>query len=85
MNERSLGRLQRVELNTIWTSEPTEFTPWLAEAENLQILGETLGLEFEPESVEEDRKEVGSFRADIVCKEISRDSSVLIENQLDTN
>lgn len=80
MNDQSLGRLQRVDLRTIWTSEPAGFTPWLAKPANLEILGETLGLELEPESVE---KEVGSFRADIVCKDIGTDSSVLIENQLE--
>ena len=80
LNEQRLGRLQRVELRAVWKNEPTEFTPWLAEPENLQILGETLGLELEPSFVE---KEVGSFRADIVCKEIGTDSSVLIENQLE--
>ena len=80
MNEHRLGRLQRVGLRTVWTSEPAEFTPWLAEPENLQILGDTLGLELEPGSVE---KEIGSFRADIVCKDIGTDSSVLIENQLE--
>ena len=80
MNDQSLGRLQRVELRTIWTSEPAQFTPWLASAENLEILGETLGLEFELEAQE---KEVGPFRADIVCKDIGTGSLVLIENQLE--
>ena len=80
MSEQLLGRLQRVELRTVWTSEPTGFTPWLAEPENLKILGDTLGLELEPGSVE---KEIGSFRADIVCTDIGTDSSVLIENQLE--
>ena len=80
MENRSLGRLQRVNLRTVWTNEQAEFTPWLAEPENLQILGETLGLELEPGSVE---KEVGSFRADIVCRDIGTDSLVLIENQLE--
>ena len=80
MNEQRLGRLQRVGLRTVWASEPAEFTLWLAEPENLAILGDTLGLELEPGSVE---KEVGSFRADIVCKDIGTDSSVLIENQLE--
>ena len=80
MDKRSLGRLQRVELRTVWTSEPVEFTPWLAEPENLLVLGDTLGLELEPGSVE---KEVGSFRADIVCRDIGTDSLVLIENQLE--
>ena len=80
MNDESLGRLERVDLRTIWTSEPAQFTPWLARAENLEILGETLGLELERESVE---KQVGSFRADIVCRDNGTGSPVLIENQLE--
>ena len=56
VTDQSLGRLERVDLRTIWTSEPAEFTPWLAQPGNLEILGETLGLELQPESVE---KEVG--------------------------
>ena len=79
VNEQSLGRLLRVELRTIWTSEPAQFTPWLARAENLEVLGETLGLELELEATE---KEVGPFRADLVCKDIGTGDTVLIENQL---
>jgi hypothetical protein len=33
-----------VDLRTIWESEATGFTPWLAEAENLAILGDALGI-----------------------------------------
>ena len=80
MNNQSLGCLQPVDLRDIWASEPAGFTPWLAEPENLGILGKTLGLELEPDSVE---KEVGSFRADIICREIRTGSLVLIENQLE--
>ena len=79
MNEQSLGRLEHVDLRTIWTSEPTEFTPWLARSENLALLGETLGLDLELEAQE---KAVGPFRADIICKDINTDTWVLIENQL---
>lgn len=80
VKEQSLGRLQRIELRTIWTSEPAHFTPWLARAENLEVLGETLGLEFELEATE---KEVGPFRADLVCKDIGTGNTVLIENQIE--
>ena len=80
MTDPSLGRLQRIDLRTIWTSEPGQFTPWLAKAENLELLSETLQLELERESVE---KQVGAFRADIVCRDINTDSPVLIENQLE--
>ena len=80
VNENSLGRHERIDLRTIWTSEPAHFTPWLARAENLEVLAETLGLELELEAQE---KEIGSFRADIVCKDIGTNSTVLIENQLE--
>ncbi len=80
MNDPSLGHLEPVDLRTIWASEPADFTPWLAKAENLKILGDTLGLELELDAVE---KEVGSFWADIVCRDIGTDSLVLVENQLE--
>ncbi|MGQ0681724.1 DUF4268 domain-containing protein [Bradyrhizobium sp.] len=78
-----LGRLERVDLRDIWTSEATSFTPWLARPENMAILAETLGMDLEVEAQE---KNVGPFRADILCKEIDSgadDRWVLIENQLE--
>ena len=44
MSNQPLGRLERVDLGTVWKNEATGFTPWLAREENLQILGDTLGL-----------------------------------------
>ena len=58
MNDELLGRLERVDLRTVWTSEPAGFTPWLAQVENLEILADTLGIELELEAQE---KEVGPF------------------------
>ena len=75
-----LGRLEPVELRSAWISEATSFTPWLAEAENLGLLAETLGLNLEVESREQP---VGPFRADILCKELDTGSWVLIENQIE--
>lgn len=76
----TLGRLERVDLRSVWEREDTGFTPWLAEPGNLQILSETLGTELELEAVE---KDVGPFRADILCREqYAEDRWVLIENQL---
>lgn len=80
IDDQSLGRLQSVDLRTIWASEPAGFTPWLAEPENLVVLSETLGLDLELVTVD---KEVGSFRADIVCRDIGTEDLVLIENQLE--
>jgi Domain of unknown function (DUF4268) len=76
----SLGRLVRINLREVWDSESSAFTPWLAQEDNLQFLGEAIGIELELESTEQN---VGLFRADIVCKDTATDQVVLIENQLE--
>lgn len=80
MTTEALGRLERVSLRKVWGSESEDFTPWLAEPENLQELAKAIGLELEFESRE---KDVGPFRADILCKDTLTDQWVLIENQLE--
>lgn len=80
MTQQILGRLTRVELREIWTAEASGFTPWLARPENLEILGETLGMDLELEAQE---RPVGPFRADILCKDVGTDQWVLIETQLE--
>ena len=75
-----LGKLEKVELREIWQSEGQSFTPWLAEEKNLEMLGEAIGIELELEAQE---KDVGPFRADILCKNTEDDSLVLIENQIE--
>lgn len=75
-----LGRLERVDLRNIWQSEAQHFTPWLAREANLSLLAETLGIDLELEAVE---KNVGPFRADILCKDTLSNRWVLIENQLE--
>jgi len=76
----TLGKLTKIELRDIWKSEAQDFTPWLAQPENLTILAETLSMELEIEARE---REVGPFRADLLCKDLIDDSRVLIENQLE--
>ena len=75
-----LGKLEKVDLRQIWQNEGQDFTPWLAQKENLELLGEVIGIELELEAQE---KNVGPFRADILCKNTSDDSLVLIENQIE--
>lgn len=75
-----LGRLERIDLREYWKKEDTDFTPWLAKEENIEILSEAIGIELEVQSQEEN---VGPFRADILCKDTSSDHFVLIENQLE--
>ena len=78
MTDTPLGRLEQVDLRSIWETEPDDFTPWLAD--NLDLLGNTLGIKLE---LEEQEKGVGPYRADVVCKEEGTDNWVLIENQLE--
>lgn len=80
MAVQSLGRLERVPLRDVWTSEAGDFTPWLALEDNLALLGDTIGLELELEAQE---KDVGPFRADLLCKDTATDTWVLVENQLE--
>ena len=75
-----LKTLTPVELSKVWDTEPHHFTPWLAQEENLTLLGKTLDIELELEAQEIN---VGGFRADLLCKNIEDDSWVLIENQLE--
>lgn len=78
------GRLEQVPLRDAWVSEPHGFTPWLARDENLALLSEALEMDLVVEDVE---RHVGSFRADILCRDQSDDHVddhlVLVENQLE--
>lgn len=76
---QQLGRLEQVDLHEAWVSETGHFTPWLAKPENLALLGDAVGIELECEAQE---KDVGPFRADILCKD-TPGNWVLIENQLE--
>ena len=75
-----LGRLEQVDLREVWTIEDRDFTPWLCEDANLKLLGDTIGLQLELEARE---KSVGSFSADVLCKDVGSDTWVLVENQLE--
>ena len=78
--KKTLGTLEKVDLREVWESENEDFTPWLAREENINKLGQKIGLDLEVEAQE---KRVGKFRADILCKDINTDNWVLIENQLE--
>lgn len=77
---KPLGRLSVVDVRDIWKHEASDFTPWLAQPENMKALASALFLEeLEVEATERD---VGRFSADIVARDDSEDY-VLIENQLE--
>lgn len=75
-----LGTIKKMDLRDIWTSESSDFTPWLAKEENIALLGNAIGIDLEVESQE---KNVGPFRADILARDLTSNHYVLIENQLE--
>lgn len=79
-----LGRMTRItDLRSVWPHEANDFTKWLAEEDNLSLLGDSIGIELE---LEERESSVGSFSVDILAKENGTNRRVIIENQLeDTN
>lgn len=83
MSEK-LDRIVKIsDLRTIWAHEAKDFTKWLAKEENLELLGEEIGIEIELAEVE---SSVGSFNVDIFASEVGTSRKIIIENQLeDTN
>ena len=53
---------------------------WVAEENNLELLGDTLGLDIELEDIE---VRIGKFSADIVALDRSSNRNIIIENQLE--
>ena len=77
-----LGKIEEVALRRIWLNEARDFTPWLAKQENLDDLGDLLGLSL----VEAEQEvSVGSFSADIHCKIENDNRTVIIENQIESS
>lgn len=79
-----LSRLEEVkDLRTVWPHEALDFTPWLAEDENIALLSDAIGIDI---TLEETESCVGDFSVDIFAWETGTDRKIIIENQLeDTN
>lgn len=80
----SLGKLKEIkDLRKVWPHEALDFTPWLAEDDNLALLADAVGLEI---TFDETESSVGDFNVDIYATETGTDRKIIIENQLeDTN
>jgi len=76
----NLGKFQKIELRDYWESEPADFTPWLATEENIEELGNAIGID----DIEVEGTEVfiGNFKADILGRD-SNNNKIIIENQLE--
>ncbi len=74
----NFGRLEPVAIREGWPREDSDFTPWLASGDNLEVLGTELGISLELVEIE---SSVGPFRADILAKQSGTENAVIIENQ----
>lgn len=80
----ALGKLTKIaDLRTIWKHEEKDFSPWLAQEENLTILSNEIGIDILLEELE---SSVGGYSVDIYGIEDGTNRKIIIENQLeDTN
>ena len=70
-----MGRIERMDVRSVWPDEAQDFTPWLAD--NLPLLGDELELE-----LVEREASVGDFSLDILARDRWSGRPVAIENQL---
>ena len=76
--DKALGEIKNLKLTSVWAHEAHEFTPWLAQEENIRKLASAIGLELEVEGVE---VAVGPYSADILARDTYSGKYVVIENQ----
>ncbi len=79
----NIEKIKKVNIRGVWPHEAHNFTPWLAEQENIKILGEELDLKLEVVGTE---IKVGKFSVDILCTDIESEdvnnpNNIIIENQ----
>jgi hypothetical protein len=78
--KQTLSKLNKVDLRDVWGHESIDFTKWLAQQKNLDILSEEIGIDIKLTKVEAD---VGRFSVDILAEEEASGRKIIIENQLE--
>ena len=76
----ALSALKKVNLREEWKNEAMDFTNWLAQDENLQLLSDEIGIDI---SLVQTEASVGKFSVDILAEEENTGRKVVIENQLE--
>lgn len=76
------GLLEEVEVRHLWKHEQYDFSNWLARPESIERLNDVLGL-----TLTDVKKEVfvGAYRCDLVAKDETTGTKVIIENQLEAS
>lgn len=75
-----LGKLIRVDLRDYWKHEAFDFTRWLSERENIELLSDAIGIDMR---VKQTEANVGRFSVDIFAEEENTGRKIIIENQLE--
>lgn len=73
-----IHEIEEVDLRSVFMTEHRAFTPWLGRPENLARLARSLGIEIELEAIEANS---GTFRTDILARNLADGTMVVIENQ----
>lgn len=76
-----LGKLEKInDLRSVWPHEEKNFSKWLIQENNLDMLSEAIGIDIEFEEIE---SPIGEFNADILAIETDTNNKIIIENQLE--
>lgn len=77
-----IGALKEVDIRDLWKHEQYDFSNWLAKEENISYLNDILGLTL----VDVDQEVyVGSYRCDIVARDETNGTKIIVENQLEAS
>ena len=82
MTKEKIGRLTEVDIRKLWGHEQYDFSNWLKEDQNIELLNEKIGLTLTDVETE---VYVGSYRCDLVAKDEISGEKVIIENQLESS
>lgn len=76
-----LGKLEKIiDLRSVWEHEAKDFTNWLAQEQNLDLLSNEIGINI---SLIKTEAETGDFSVDILAEEAETGKKIIIENQLE--
>ncbi len=78
---KSLSKLVKVNLRDIFENETQSFSTWLSQKENLDLLGDEIGIDI---NFLQSEASVGKFKVDILAEETDSDNKIVIENQLES-
>src|ERR1017187_929126 len=76
-----ISKLNKVDLRDLWKHEALDFTKWLSERGNLELLSDEIGVGIELIQTE---ASIGRYNVDILAQEENTGRKIIIENQLET-